>query len=101
MAGITCGDANPSYSDSLSLIRIPVLYIGAAGGEGDLGLYTLTQLGSRDIQHDVVSFYPPDQAALDFGHDDLLAADNAQEVVWSKIILHWLQDHADDNSCSE
>jgi hypothetical protein len=100
LAGITCGDANPSYSDSLSLVRIPVLYIGAAGGEGDLGLYTLTELGSRDIQHDIVSFYPSDEAWLDYGHFDLMSADNAKDVVWSRI-LHWLQDHEEDESCSE
>jgi hypothetical protein len=100
LEGVTCGDANPNYSDSLRLVKAPVFYVGAAGAEGNLGLYTLTQLGSQDIQHYVVSFYPPDQAELDFGHFDLMSADNAQDVVWSRI-LQWLQDHTDDNSCSE
>jgi hypothetical protein len=97
---ISCGDANPAYTDSLSLVRIPVLYIGAAGGQGNLGLYTLTQLGSQDVQHYVVSFYPPDQAALDYGHVDLVLADNARDLVWSRI-LDWLNGHQEDNSCSE
>jgi hypothetical protein len=97
---VTCGDGNPAYSDSLSLVMVPVFYVGAAGGEGNLGLYTLTQLGSQDIQHYVVSFYPPDQVWLDYGHDDLMVADNAKDVVWSRI-LDWLKDHQDDSSCSE
>jgi hypothetical protein len=98
--GVTCGDANPDYSDSLRLVKVPVFYVGAAGAEGNLGLYTLTQLGSQDIQHYVVNFYPPDQAELDYGHDDLMIADNAKDVVWSRI-LDWLKDHQDDSSCSE
>jgi hypothetical protein len=97
---IDCGDANPQFDDNLNAIGVPVLYVGAAGGEGTEGLYTLTLLGSKDIQSFVVSFYPPDQAALDFAHIDIFDADNAQDVVWSKI-LYWLQDHQQDDSCSE
>jgi hypothetical protein len=97
---IACGDANPQFDDHLEAIGVPVLYVGAAGGEGSEGLYTLTLLGSKDIQSFVVSFYPPDQVALDFAHVDLFDADNAQDVVWSRI-LDWLQDHQEDNSCSE
>jgi hypothetical protein len=96
---IVCGNAEPGFDDHLNLITVPVFHVGAGGGEGNLGLYTLTLLGSQDIQHDIVSFYPPDQYALDYGHFDLLAANNAQDVVWSRI-LQWLQNHPGDNSCS-
>jgi hypothetical protein len=60
----------------------------------------LTLLGSKDIQSFIVSFYPPDQAALDFAHTVLFDAGNALEVVWSKI-LQWLQDHEEGDSCLE
>jgi hypothetical protein len=76
-----------------------VFYVEAAGGAGSPGLYTLTQIGSRDVQSDIVSFYPPDQLALDYGHFDLLTAENAQTVVWSRI-LQWLADHQ-DTDCTD
>ena len=97
---IDCGDSNAQFDDNLKAIGVPVLYVGAAGGEGSEGLYTLTLLGSKDIQSFLVSFYSPDQAALDFAHIDLFDADNAQDVVWRRI-LDWLNDHVEDNSCSE
>jgi hypothetical protein len=34
LAGITCGDANPSYSDSLSLVRIPSCTLGRPEAKG-------------------------------------------------------------------
>jgi hypothetical protein len=99
-AAIVCGDANPNFSTHLRQIQVPVFHVGAAGGETYPALYTLTQLGSKDVSDYMVSFYPPDQSALDYGHFDLLIADNAQEVVWSRI-LSWLNNHQQDNSCSE
>ena len=59
-----------------------------------------TQLGSRDVQSEIVSFYPPDQVALDYGHFDLLTARSAPTIVWKKI-LSWLEDHQGDTSCWE
>jgi len=38
--------------------------------------------------------------AQDYGHFDLMSADNAQDVVWSRI-LDWLNGHQEDNSCSQ
>jgi hypothetical protein len=98
---VTCGDVSFPFDKHLKGVSVPVLYVGAGGGFGTLGLYTLTLLGSEDVQQHIVSFYPPEKAALDYGHDDPLTARNAKDVVWSKI-LHWLEDHAgNDNSCKQ
>jgi hypothetical protein len=94
---IRCGDGNAIFSSHLGQIRVPVFYVGAAGGVGKYGLYTLSKLGSDDIQHHIVRFYPADQYALDYGHFDPLIADNAQDVVWSRI-LAWLMNHEVDIS---
>jgi hypothetical protein len=96
---IGCGDGRPEFSNHLGQIRVPVFHVGAGGGAAKYGLYTLTQLGSDDISHHIVSFYPPSQVALDYGHYDLFTARNAQDVVWSRI-LAWLMSHDEDNSCS-
>ena len=97
---LECGDANPGLDSHVGSIKVPVFYVGAAGGAGYPGLYTLTQLGSRDVQSEIVSFYPPDQVALDYGHFDLLTAPSGQTIVWKKI-LSWLEDHQEDTSCRE
>jgi len=90
-----CGNAPHAFTDNLSEIKVPVFYIGAAGGEGNLGLFTLSQLGSSDIQSDIVSFYPPAQYALDYGHNDLFYAANASSVLWPKM-ASWLLSHKTD-----
>jgi hypothetical protein len=51
-----------------------------------IGLYQQTLLGSKDVQNYIVSFYPQDQYALDYGHNDLFYANNAQDVVWNRIL---------------
>jgi hypothetical protein len=90
---ITC-DATPSpYDSKLRDITVPVLYVGAGGGFGSYGLYTLSLLGSRDIQHRIVSFRPPRQRGLDFGHVDLWTAPIAKHKLWSRI-HSWLRSHA-------
>lgn len=100
---ITCGD-DPKlpFDKHLSDIRVPVHYVGAGGGFGSYGLYTLSLLGSHDITNHIVSFYPPEKQALDFGHVDLFYADNAQRLVWSDI-LEFLQnqEHALDGRCKD
>jgi len=58
----------------------------------------LSLLGSEDVTHDIVSFYPPAEAVLDFGHVDLFTADDAPNLVWNNILL-WLTDHEGENSC--
>jgi len=95
---ITCGDGPVELSNHLAQIRVPVFYLGAAGGNGAFGLYTLSQLGSSDISSSIISFYPAGQYRVDYGHNDLFDADNARDVVWSKI-LQWMQNHMGDSTC--
>src|SRR5439155_5769425 len=74
---ISCGDGSPSFDNHLGDITVPVLYVGAGGGFGSEGLYTLTLLGSKDVSSKIISFYPPNQAAYDFAHVDLWNAQDA------------------------
>ena len=98
---ISCqtGPSGP-FDDHLREIRVPVLYLGAAGGFGNAGLHTLSLLGSKDVQTQIVALHGPNQAGLDFAHADLLNARNAQDLVWSRID-QWLTAHSyDDDVCS-
>lgn len=80
------------YDDHLSEIKIPVFYVGAAGGFGEYGVYTVALLGSTDKKTLVVQLYPPEAVALDYGHADILWADNAQSLVWQPI-YNWINSH--------
>jgi pimeloyl-ACP methyl ester carboxylesterase len=88
---IMCSDST-SYDDYLDLIETPVFYVGAAGGFGAYGEYVLELLGSTDKQSLIVQLYPPEGVALDYGHIDLLFADNARREVW-KPIFKWIKRH--------
>ena len=76
------------YDDRLA--EVPVLYVGAEGGLGRYGVYSTTLLGSTDVTTHVVSLSP--EQSLDFGHADLLWAENAPRVVWGPI-YEWLRAH--------
>jgi hypothetical protein len=80
------------YDDHLGDIRVPVLFVGAAGGFGQQGLHTVSLLGSEDVTTQVVSFYPPEARVLDYGHSDLFLGANARAAVWTPI-LKWIQAH--------
>ena len=92
-----CSDDTP-YDDHLGEITIPVFYVGAAGGFGEYGVYTTTLLGSYDEDNSdndnvdtlIVELYPPEAEAFDYGHADLLFADNAESLVW-KPIYKWIK----------
>jgi hypothetical protein len=89
---ISCGDIQTPFDNHLNDITVPVLYVGAGGGFGSNGLYSLTFLGSQDVSSLIVSFYPPEHAAFDFGHVDLFHAQNAANLVWLPI-YQWLSSH--------
>jgi hypothetical protein len=91
---ISCGASSTPFDNHLNDITVPVLYVGAGGGFGRNGLYTLTLLGSQDVSSLIVSFYPPEQAAFDFGHADLFYAQDADDLVWSPI-YQWLSRHVE------
>lgn len=83
--GTSCGTTDSPYDDNLGEIRVPVLYIGAAGGFGNLGEYTTQLLGSEDVTKIMVQLRPDDDAANDFGHMDPFTADQAPRLVWEPI----------------
>ena len=89
---LLCSDDTP-YDDYLGEITIPVFYVGAAGGFGEYGVYTTTLLGSYDnddVDTLIVELYPPEAVALDYGHIDLLFADDAESLVWEPI-YKWIK----------
>lgn len=91
---ITCSQRpTGAFDDHLADVTVPVLYVGAGGGFGRAGLYSLTLLGSKDITTHIVSFFSPHKAAFDFGHVDLFYARRAQQLVW-RPIYHWLAQHS-------
>jgi len=83
---------NLPYDDHFSKIEIPVFYVGAAGGEGQYGQYVLSLLGSKDKKALIVRLHPAKNAQLDYGHTDLIWADNAQSLVWEPI-CKWITKH--------
>ncbi|MDD2556321.1 MAG: hypothetical protein PHX16_08490 [Syntrophaceticus sp.] len=89
---IMSGSIETPYDDHLGDITIPVYYVGAAGGFGEYGTYTLTLLGSTDKDSLIVQMYPPEAAALDFGHADLFWSDNAKTLAWEPI-CKWIKTH--------
>lgn len=96
---ITCA-AGPSgpYDDHLNGIKVPVFYVGAAGGFGNASRYTLSLLGSRDIDSLVVRLRPQGQEGLDFAHVDLFYARDAAYLAWGKID-RWLASHSAGRTC--
>jgi len=76
-----CG--NGPIAAPLSNIRIPLLFLGAEGGVGAHGLYTTTQVASKDVTTRIVP---------DYGHGDLLFASTAEQLAWQPL-ASWLAHH--------
>jgi hypothetical protein len=89
---LLCGTGAQPVDAPLSRIRVPLLYIGAAGGVGSLGLHATTQVASTDVTAFVVQRFGPDQRAGDFGHADLLFASDAPALAWQPLAA-WLAYH--------
>jgi hypothetical protein len=77
--------------DNVSSVRLPVLYLAAAGGFGTVGSYSTTLLGSHDVRKVVVRMRLPGHEGNDFGHVDLWQASNSKPT-WPPL-LHWLRAH--------
>jgi len=88
----TCEQTDVPFDDHLGDIKVPIFYVGAGGGFGELGIYTTTLLGSTDVTTLVVNLTPPAARIADFGHADLFLANNADTLVWQPI-LNWLLAH--------
>jgi hypothetical protein len=86
-----CGSPTLPYNDRLNKVKVPVLYVGAAGGVGELGLATLRQLGTKDkdLSTLLVRRLADSEHAWDFGHADLFLASDADQQVWPHI-ASWL-----------
>ncbi|MCY1073767.1 hypothetical protein [Archangium lansingense] len=88
-----CGDTSLPYDDHLSQVKVPVLYVGAAGGFGSYGVHSAKQLGSKDVSVLLVKKYQSDEyRLLDYGHADLFLASGAEQDVWAPI-LKWMKKH--------
>jgi len=88
---LLCGQT-PPVAAPLANIRVPLFYIGAAGGIGTLGLHATTQVSSTDVTTLVIQRFPADQRAADFGHGDLIFATDAPQLVWQPL-ASWLGHH--------
>ncbi|MBZ4415835.1 hypothetical protein [Myxococcus sp. RHSTA-1-4] len=86
-----CGLEVP-YDDHLSEVKVPVLYVGAAGGMGRYGEHSVSLLGSQDVTVLTARTLPEEYRALDYGHADLFLADDARERVWTPL-LQWVRAH--------
>jgi len=87
-----CDQTDVPFDDHLGDVKVPTLYLGAAGGFGQAGVYSTTLLGSEDVTIRIVTLRPAGEEALDIGHWDLWIADNAAKVAW-RPILDWLKKH--------
>ncbi|QRK12453.1 hypothetical protein JQX13_21965 [Archangium violaceum] len=88
-----CGKPDVPYDDHLRKVKVPVLYVGAAGGMGTYGLHSLSLLGSKDVTPYVVQRFEDEAArAVEYGHADLFLADDAEALVWTPI-LDWVLRH--------
>jgi len=85
-----CGEAPLPIDAPLSRIHVPVLYIGAGGGVGALGTAALDQVGTSDTTALVIEKVGADQRVSDYGHSDLLFADDADSLVWQPLTA-WLK----------
>jgi pimeloyl-ACP methyl ester carboxylesterase len=85
-----CGDAPLPIDAPMDRIEIPLYYLGAAGGMGDLGLYTTTLVSSTDVTTEVIRRGVDE--AEDFGHADLLFATDAATLAWQPLAA-WIEAH--------
>ncbi len=89
---IACGETDVPFDDYLSQITVPTLYIGAAGGYGELGIHSTTLLGSEDITILMVQHQTDENAVVDFGHGDIWFSATAKTEVWEPL-AEWIEAH--------
>jgi hypothetical protein len=92
-AHITCDDGTTRRFDAhLGDIRVPILYVGAAGGFGTYGLHSMRLTASTDTRSVVARAFPKGQEKRDIGHVDLFYAKHAARHTWGSIAT-WLHEH--------
>ncbi|MBN1206300.1 MAG: hypothetical protein JXB05_15390 [Myxococcaceae bacterium] len=87
-----CGEAPLPVASSLGEIQVPLFYLGAAGGFGDHGVYSTALVGSTDVSTHIVRRLEAAREAEDFGHADLLYADDAPALAWHPLAA-WILQH--------
>ena len=89
IAAVNCSTMGVRFDDNINLISVPILYIGAGGGNGTAGVYTSSLTASTDITNHIVNIAAP---PLDFGHVDSWLGKDADQLVWSKLSM-WIINH--------
>lgn len=73
-------------------IRVPIFYIGAHGGFGMVGEYTVRLTRSRDVKILNIQLLPAEDRNRDYGHVDLVYSPSAEGMVWAPL-RDWLKAH--------
>jgi hypothetical protein len=89
MDTILCGEGPLPLDDHLADIRVPIFYLGAAGGFGAYGVHSARITRSTDVTTHVVRRLAPELEVSDYGHADLLFARDAPELAWQPLAA-WL-----------
>jgi len=92
MFAVSCPTMDTPYDDNLGEVKVPVLYVGQAGGFGAFGEYALDLLGSGDVTKLMIQFRPETDATHDWGHMEAYSAEQAQQLIWEPM-LKWIVDH--------
>ena len=93
MFGVSCSTIDSPYGANLGQIKVPVLYIGAAGGIGKVAEYTMQLLGSSDITIIMMQTLPDADAVNDFGHMEPFTASKSEQLVWQPMHA-WILAHS-------
>lgn len=92
LLSVFCEEKVAIIEKQLAQIKIPILYLGAAGGFGELGVYSTTRTSSKDVSIHIASKLPDELRAIDYGHADIFMADDASQMVWEPL-RNWLINH--------
>ncbi|MEK6155342.1 hypothetical protein WIW50_18885 [Flavobacteriaceae bacterium 3-367] len=90
--GKFCEENVTTVEKQLNRIKIPILYLGAAGGFGEQGVYSTRVTSSKDVSIHIASKQPDELRAIDYGHADMFMAEDAAQMVWEPL-RNWLVDH--------
>jgi hypothetical protein len=89
---VVCATVPQPIAGDLPSITTPLLYIGAAGGFGDAGLFSARLVGTSDVTTHVVRRLGRGDEASDFGHADLLLSPDAPALAWGTV-ADWIRHH--------
>jgi hypothetical protein len=86
-----CDEEESYLDDHLNEISVPILYLGAGGGFGDLGSFSANNTSSTDVT--IFTLSKVAERAADYGHADLWMATNATTDGAWEMLHQWLLDH--------